>query len=110
MTNNLDRTDLRIVRKGCTIRAEDGRHALVVKTSRGSCLVRYEGHRYAVHEYCRDVTVIDTGVKRRELTPQQREQARELRQRIAVLHTAKCHASADALRVKLRNTLANQSD
>ena len=106
MADNLDKTQLRIVRKGCTVRADDGRCGVVVKTSRGACLVRYEGKRYPNTEYCKTLEVVDTGVKHRTMTPTQREQARDLRERIDLMERGKYHASADALRGQLRRVLA----
>jgi len=110
MVDNLDKTQLRLVRKGVTVRADDGRCGLVVKTSRGACLVRYEGQRYANTERCGQLCVIDTGVNRRALTTTQRAQARDLRERIALLEKARYRASADALRAQLRRVLSGADD
>lgn len=105
-TDNLDKTQLRLVRKGVTVRADDGRCGVVVKTSRGACLVRYEGMRFPNTERCAQLEVVDTGVKRRNLTPPQRAQVADLRGRIDLMDRAHYRASADALRAQLRAVLA----
>lgn len=105
MTHNLDRTTLHIVRKGVTVRDAMGQCGQVVRTSKGACLVMWPGNRYAETAKCRELEVIDTGIKRRELTTQQREAARDLRARIAILANWNFNASADALRAQLRHVL-----
>lgn len=62
------------------------------------CLVRWGGNRYPNTEKCRELVVVDTGIKRQPPHPE----ARDLRERIKTLEAAKLYASAEALRQRLR--------
>lgn len=54
---NFDATGLRLVVKGLRVAIGD-RQGLVVKVSRGSCLVRWDNERYAAPARCLGVTVL----------------------------------------------------
>jgi len=105
--SNLDATGLRLVRKGVLV-TKDGQTGEVVKTSRGASLVRWGNARYPNTEKCRELHVVETPrnwSNRAAMTPMQRDQARSLRERIKALDAAKLHASAQALRERLRALL-----
>jgi len=105
--NNFDATGLRLVRKGVIV-TKDGQTGEVVKTSRGACLVRWGQARYPNTEYCRFLHVVETPknwANRAAMTSQQRAEAQDLRERIKTLDAAKLHASAHALRQRLRGLL-----
>lgn len=109
--NNLDATGLRLVRKGVLV-TKDGQTGEVVKTSRGACLVRWGSARYPNTEYCRELHVVETPrnwSNRAAMTSPQRAEAQSLRERIKVLDAAKYHASAAALRQKLRGLLDGEN-
>jgi len=108
MISNLDSTTLRTIRKGVQVTKGGGRPGLVVKTSRGSCLVIWEGQRYANTEKCRELVVVE-GAKRSALTKEQRAEAKSLRERIRVLEIAKYKASAEALRERLNAIIRNDN-
>lgn len=102
--SNLDATRARIVRKGVKVRGLDGRTGRVTKTSRGACLVLWEGQRYCNSEYCREVTVMPEPRPRLgpPPTPEQTAKKRELRAKARLMRTHGLHASADALQSQLR--------
>lgn len=108
--DNFDSTGLRLVRKGVLV-TKDGQTGEVVKTSRGSCLVRWGQARYPNTEKCRELHVIEVPknyANRAAMTPQQRAEAQDLRERIEALDAAKLHASAHALRERLRALIHNE--
>lgn len=98
--SNLDASGMRIVRKGCIVALGDDRGE-VVRSGRGSCLVKWGTNRYPNLEKCRAVTVVSTGHKKVALTPQQIAECADLRERIATLKAHKFHASAVALQKRL---------